>query len=96
MIENIKKRFPVFEKNPNLVFFDTAASALKVDTMIKAVNECHSYYYANIHRGIYELSSKLTKRYEDARLKVSRFINSPSSEDIIFTVIVSLIFLSLK
>ena len=85
MIEGLKKRFPVFSKNPNLVFFDTAASALKVDSMIKAVNDCYSYEYANIHRGIYELSSKLTKRYEDARLVVSKFINSPSSENIIFT-----------
>ncbi len=85
MIENLRKRFPVFEKNPNLVFFDTAAPALKVDTMIKAVNDCYSYEYANIHRGIYELSSKLTKRYEDSRLSVSQFINSPSSENIIFT-----------
>ncbi len=85
MIKNIKKRFPVFTKNPNLVFFDTAASALKVDSMIKAINECYSYEYANIHRGIYELSSKLTKRYEDSRLLVSKFINSPSAENIIFT-----------
>ena len=85
MIENLKKRFPVFKKNKDLVFFDTAASALKVDSMINAVNECYSYEYANIHRGIYELSSKLTKRYEDSRLSVSRFINSPSSENIIFT-----------
>ena len=85
MIENLKKRFPVFSKNPNLVFFDTAASALKVDNMINSVNECYSYEYANIHRGIYELSSKLTKRYEDARLAVSKFIKSPSSENIIFT-----------
>ena len=85
MIENLKKRFPVFSKKPDLVFFDTAASALKVDSMINAVNECYSYEYANIHRGMYELSSKLTKRFEDARLKVSLFINSPSSENIIFT-----------
>ena len=49
MIENIKKRFPVFTKNPNLVFFDTAASALKVDSMINSITECYSYEYANIH-----------------------------------------------
>jgi len=85
MIENIKKRFPVFTKNPNLVFFDTAASALKVDSMINSITECYSYEYANIHRGIYELSSKLTKRYEDSRLSVGKFINSPSPENIIFT-----------
>ena len=85
MIENIKERFPVFTKKPNLVFLDTAASALKVDSMINSITACYSYEYANIHRGIYELSSKLTKRYEDSRLSVSRFINSPSSENIIFT-----------
>ena len=85
MIDNIKKRFPVFEKNPDLVFFDTAASALKVDSMINSITECYSYEYANIHRGIYDLSSKLTKRYEDSRLAVSKFIDSPSSNNIIFT-----------
>ena len=84
MTENLKKRFPVFKKNHNLVFFDTAASALKVDSMINAVNECYSYEYANIHRGIYDLSSKLTKRYEDSRLSVSKFINSPSYDKSIF------------
>ena len=85
MIKNLRKRFPVFEKNHNLVFLDTAASSLKVDSMINAVNECYSYEYSNIHRGIYELSSKLTKRYEDSRLSISKFINSPSHENIIFT-----------
>jgi len=85
MFDNLKKRFPVFKKNPDLVFFDTAASALKVDSMINAINECYSYEYANIHRGIYDLSSKLTKRYEESRLSVSKFINSPSSKNIIFT-----------
>ena len=80
-----KTKSGFFEKTGNLVFFDTAASALKVDSMIKAVTECYSYEYANIHRGIYELSSKLTKRYEDSRLSVSKFINSPSSENVIFT-----------
>ena len=84
-IENIKNRFPVFKNNSNLVFFDTAASALKVDSMIEAVNNCYSFEYANIHRGIYDLSAKLSKKYEDSRLKVSDFIKSPSEKNIIFT-----------
>ena len=85
MLDNIKKRFPVFKKKPELVFFDTAASALKVDSMINAITKCYSYEYANIHRGTYELSAKLTKKYEDSRVVVSNFINSPSSKNIIFT-----------
>ena len=53
-ISNLKSRFPVFKKNPNLVFLDTAASALKVDEMIEATNNCYTNEYANIHRGNYE------------------------------------------
>ncbi len=85
MTQNFKKRFPVFDKNPDLVFLDTAASALKVDSMINTITDCYAYEYANIHRGIYALSSKLTKRYEDSRLLVSKFINAPSPNNIIFT-----------
>jgi Selenocysteine lyase len=65
-ISNLKSKFPVFKKNPNLVFLDTAASALKVDEMIETTNNCYTNEYAKNHRGNYELSSKLTKKFEDA------------------------------
>jgi len=84
-INNIKHKFPVYEKKPNLVFFDTAASALKVDVMIEATKNCYSYEYSNIHRGMYELSANLSKKYEDSRITVSQFINSTSNQNIIFT-----------
>jgi len=85
MFENIKSKFPVFIKKPNLVFLDTAASALKVDDMIKAVNNCYSFEYSNIHRGVYDLSANLTEKFENSRNNISNFILSPSDENIIFT-----------
>ena len=85
MLENIKSKFPVYNKIPDLVFLDTAASALKVEDMIDATNHCYSYEYSNIHRGVYDLSAKLTKKFEDCRNKISDFISSPSYENIIFT-----------
>ena len=85
MFENIKSKFPVFIKKPNLVFLDTAASALKVDDMIKAVNNCYSFEYSNIHRGVYDLSANLTQKFEISRNNISDFILSPSFENIIFT-----------
>ena len=85
MLKNIKNLFPVFEKNPNLVFLDTAASALKPKEMIEATNNCYSYEYANVHRGLYSLSSNLTKKFENTRIQVSDFISSHSEENIIFT-----------
>ena len=85
MLENIKDQFPIFTDNPNLVFLDTAASSLKPKKMIDTVSQCYSYEYANIHRGLYSLSANLTKRYEDVRTKVAKFVGLKSAENIIFT-----------
>ncbi|PPR46462.1 MAG: Cysteine desulfurase [Alphaproteobacteria bacterium MarineAlpha5_Bin9] len=85
MFENIKKEFPVFEKDPELVFLDTAASSLKPKIVIDEIMKCYSYEYANIHRGIYKLSSQLTTKYEENRKKIGKFINAESSENIIIT-----------
>ena len=85
MFENIKDYFPVFKQKPKLVFLDTAASALKPKEMIDAVSNCYSYEYANIHRGVYSLSSNLTKKFQDVRIKVGEFIGSNSQKNIIFT-----------
>ena len=85
MFENIKDLFPVFKKNPNLIFLDTAASALKPKNVIEIISNCYSYEYANIHRGIYDLSANATQNFEKSRQSVAKFINANASEEIIFT-----------
>ena len=85
MFDKIKNYFPVFEKNKNLVFLDTAASALKPKKVIETISNSYAYEYANVHRGLYKLSSDITKKYEDVRIKTSNYINSKSDENIIFT-----------
>ena len=85
MIDNIKKSFPVFHKHPNLIFLDTAASALKPKKVIDEINNCYSYEYANINRGVYKLSTDLTRKFENVRLKTSKFINANDERNIVFT-----------
>tara|TARA_B100000029_G_scaffold451224_1_gene475668 strand:- start:130 stop:1332 length:1203 start_codon:yes stop_codon:yes gene_type:complete len=85
MFLNTKKNFPIFKKNPKLVFLDTAASALKPYEVIESINNCYSYEYSNIHRGIYKLSSELTKKFEEVRIKSAKYINAESQDNIIFT-----------
>ena len=85
MLKDIKKEFPIFKKNPELVFFDTAASALKPNSVIESVSNCYSYEYSNIHRGLYKLSSQLTSSYENVRIKTSKYLGAESEENIIFT-----------
>lgn len=80
----MKENFPIFKNNPDLVFLDTAASAQKPKAVIEAMNEVMENYYANIHRGLYDLSQKSTEEYEKAREKVASFINAENNE-IVFT-----------
>ena len=85
MFENIRNHFPFFKNNPKLVFLDTAASAQKPQSVIDSVTNCYSSEYANINRGVYKISSSLTEKYENVRLKTSKYINAENEDNVIFT-----------
>jgi len=80
----IRRDFPIFERNPGLVFLDTAASAQKPAAVIDGVAEFYRTDYANVHRGVYRLSAASTARYEDARERVRRFLNAADASEIVF------------
>jgi cysteine desulfurase / selenocysteine lyase len=67
-----------------LVFLDAAASAPKPRSVVEAMADAYSHHYANVHRGIYELSEDATGRFEAARGKVAAFIGAPSKREIVF------------
>ena len=46
--------------------------------------DAYGHHYANVHRGIYELSEDATARFEAARARVARFIGAPSQREIVF------------
>jgi cysteine desulfurase / selenocysteine lyase len=80
----IKRDFPIFERNPGLVFLDTAASAQKPAAVIDEVSEFYRSDYANVHRGVYRLSARSSERFEGARETVRRFLNAPDPREIVF------------
>jgi cysteine desulfurase/selenocysteine lyase len=84
----LRADFPVFERltgtGKRLVFLDAAASAPKPQVVIDAVADVYAHHYANVHRGIYELSEDATGRFEAARRKVAAFLNAPSEREIVF------------
>ena len=80
----VKRDFPIFERNPGLVFLDTAASAQKPAVVIDEVAEFYRTDYANVHRGVYRLSARSSERYEGARETVRRFLNAPDTREIVF------------
>jgi len=84
-LSKFKKDFPIFQTNPKLVYLDNAATTQKPAAVISAIAEHYAYRNANIHRGIYKLSEEATRRYEEARTKVARFIGSPNARNVAFT-----------
>lgn len=83
----LKNDFPVLKTSRNgkpLVYLDSAASAQKPKQVIDAIANFYSNDYANIHRGIYELSARATKLFEDARESVKQFINAKHVNEIVF------------
>ena len=87
-IKKIRSDFPFLNmkiNEGNAVYLDNAASSQKPKTVIDRLTKVYEQEYANVHRGIHHLSMKATENFEDARNEIARFINSKSSEEIIFT-----------
>ena len=84
----LRSDFAVFDRptssGKRLVFLDAAASSPKPRSVVEAMADAYSHHYANVHRGIYELSEDATTRFEAARGKVAAFIGAPSKREIVF------------
>ncbi len=80
----IKRDFPIFERNPGLVFLDSAASAQKPAVVIDRVSDFYRTDYANVHRGVYRLSARASDLYEGARETARKFLNAASPDEVVF------------
>ncbi len=84
----LRADFPIFDtparNGERLVYLDSAASAPKPRSVIEAVSDAYAHHYANVHRGIYELSEDATARFEGARKRLAAFIGAPSEREVIF------------
>ena len=84
----IKKDFPLLSREENgepLIYLDSAATSQKPQKVLEVVDSYYREINANVHRGAYRLAEQATTAMEDAREKVSSFIKSDRSEEIIFT-----------
>lgn len=86
-IEEYRADFPILQTTmhgKSLAYLDSGASAQKPQVVINAMNAVLESGYANIHRGLYELSQNLTEKFENTRTKVAKFIGAKENE-IVFT-----------
>ena len=81
---DIKADFPIFNSS-DLIYLDNASTTQKPSTVLKEIDSFYKETNANVHRAIYSIGNEATRRFESAREKVAKFINAPSSKEIVFT-----------
>jgi cysteine desulfurase/selenocysteine lyase len=88
-VQQIRADFPLLNREVrpglSLVYLDSAATSQKPTSVIQAMDNYYQDMNANIHRGIHLLAEEATAAYENARVRISEFIQAPSPEELIFT-----------
>jgi cysteine desulfurase/selenocysteine lyase len=87
-VQAIRRDFPILARQVHgkpLVYLDNAATTQKPRAVIEALVRFYEQQNANIHRAIHTLGEEATAAYEETRAKVSRFVNAPRPESIVFT-----------
>src|ERR1039457_239949 len=86
-VDKVREDFPVLKQTIHgkpLVYLDSAATAQKPLAVIEAIRRFYEVDCANIHRGVHELSQRSTAAYEEARIRAKRFLNSKTTDELIF------------
>ena len=88
-VNTIRNEFPIFQRETKpgtpLVYLDSTATSQKPLAVIEAMDNYYRRSNANIHRGVHTLAEEATGMYEQARVKIARFISAPSAHQIIYT-----------
>ncbi len=87
-VTDIRRHFPILNRTVRgnqLVYLDNAATTQKPNQVIEALTNYYTENNANVHRGIHALAEEATQAYEKARVKISEFIGSKKSSQIVFT-----------
>src|SRR5205823_1460764 len=87
-VKRVRRDFPILDQQVHgkpLVYLDNAASSQKPRAVIDAIKHYYENDHANVHRGVHALSERATELYEEARVKVQKFIGAPCLRELIFT-----------
>jgi len=86
-VTSIRRDFPILQEKVNghpLIWLDNAATTQKPQAVIDRISYFYEHENSNIHRAAHELAARSTDAYEDARQKVTQFLNASSAKEIVF------------
>jgi cysteine desulfurase/selenocysteine lyase len=86
-VDSIRRDFPILREvihGKQLVWLDNAATTQKPQSVIDRISSFYEHENSNVHRAAHSLAARSTDAYENARESVRRFLNAPSSQDIVW------------
>jgi cysteine desulfurase/selenocysteine lyase len=87
-VHRVREDFPILKQRVHgkpLVYLDNAATSQKPRAVIDAIRHYYEADNANVHRAVHVLSERATEDYEEARVKVQRFLGANCLRETIFT-----------
>ncbi len=87
-VDNIRSDFPnlgVEVHGIPLIYLDNAATTFKPQSVIDAITTHYKTETSNVHRGVHTLSEQATADFEEARVKIQKFVNAGESCEIVLT-----------
>ncbi|MDD3340859.1 MAG: aminotransferase class V-fold PLP-dependent enzyme [Bacilli bacterium] len=83
-IEKIRCEFPFFKNNPNVIYFDNAATTQKPKIVLEKINDYYTNQCYNVNRGKYKPANDLSLEIDRSRQKICDFINANKVEEVHF------------
>ena len=86
-VEELRAQFPILSgtsRGKPIVYLDSASTSQKPRAVIDAVRRYYSRDNANIHRGVYELSERVTMKWDAARVRVAGFLGGIPADECVF------------
>ncbi len=88
-VDQIRSEFPILsglnDSGVAVAYLDNAATSQRPQSVIDAISQVYSEYYANVHRSGHAWAVTTTEGLEASRESVRRFINAAKTDEVIFT-----------
>ena len=88
MIKDYRSDFPILNRKihgKRLAYLDSAGTSQIPKYVLDGIYDFETNHRANVHRGVHTLSEEASVMYENARLKVSKFIGAVVPSEVVFT-----------
>ncbi len=87
-VEKFRAAFPMLNREVNghpWVYFNSAATALKPEVVLEAMDDYYRNYGVNVFRGVDTVSYRATEAFEAVRESVANLIGAKDKNEIVFT-----------